>query len=150
MQANTLNLALVAHSARNVLEAYSSASTDIMFNGFPRGACGATSDLIGRYLNEAYQLKAQLVSGRRVDGAIHIWLSVCGIIVDITADQFGKSAVIVTRNSDWHGAWETGEGEPPDVHQNDWPCYLAPAWNAMVAGLVNAKFRPPASSIATA
>lgn len=150
MQANTLNLALVAHAARDVLEAYSSDSPDVMFNGFPRGACGATSDLIGRYLNEAYQLKAQLVSGRRVDGAIHTWLNVCGIIVDITADQFGRSAVIVTRQSAWHGTWDTGVNEPPDVHQNVWPSYLAPAWNAMVAGLIQAKFRAPASSVAAA
>ncbi len=143
MQANTLNLALVAHFARDALEAYTSDNSDVTFNRFPRGACGATSDLIGRYLHEAYQLRPQLVSGRRQDGAVHIWLSVCGIIIDITADQFGKPAVIVTRESAWHETWETGTGEPPHVHQNDWLPHLAPAWNALVASMVQAKFRAP-------
>ena len=37
----------------------------------------------------------------------HVWLLAEGIILDITADQFGKShpPVIVKRRSAWHEAW---------------------------------------------
>lgn len=148
MQANALNLALVAHSARNVLEEYASVSSDLTFETFPRGACGATSELIGRYLSEVYQLRGELVSGLRSDGSTHIWLSFCGIIFDITADQFGQSAVIVTRKSAWHEAWETGGDEHPDAHQVEWPTYLEPAWHALVTGLVRANFQSPTSTTA--
>jgi len=150
IQANALNLALVAHSARHALEQYSSVSTDLMFERFPRGACGATSELIGRYLSEVYQLRGKLVSGLKSDGSTHIWLSFHGIILDITADQFGQSAVIVSRKSAWHEAWETGEDEHPDAHQVDWPTYLEPAWQALVAGLVRANFQSPASATVVA
>ena len=148
MQANALNLALIAHSARNVLEEYASASSDLMFERFPKGACGATSELIGRYLSEVYQLRGKLVSGLRPDGSTHIWLSFSGIILDITADQFGQSAVIVTRESAWHDAWEIGGDEFPDAHQDEWPTYLEPAWHALAAGLIRANFQSPTSTTA--
>lgn len=40
-------------------------------------------------------------------GEKHFWLECRSIIIDITADQFGKSypPVIVTRFSRWHDAW---------------------------------------------
>lgn len=81
------------------------ASTHPHFN-FPNGACGDTSD-IGRYLGEVCGLDAvYLCATRPADSQdqSHAWIEVDGVIVDLTADQFGEPPVIVTRSSLWASA----------------------------------------------
>ena len=133
MQATISNLTLLACRVRNVLEMYSHSSSDLTFDRFPSGACGATSYLLGRYLKDTYRITAKFVSGLKPDGTTHSWLIVNGIIIDITADQFGQSSVIVAEDSGWHAAWETGDNEPPDAHQIFWPAYLGPAWTVLMS-----------------
>lgn len=75
----------------------------ICLEEFPHGACGDASLLLGEFLNEQGIAECEIVSGR-LPGTqqTHAWLEVDGFIIDITADQFGKLPVIVTRDHTWH------------------------------------------------
>jgi hypothetical protein len=52
----------------------------------------------------------------------HVWLNANGIIVDITADQFGRSysPVIVARRSNWHEAWKPTLDVLDERRLTDW------------------------------
>lgn len=77
------------------------------FRSFPRGACGATCDVLATVLESRFSVKPIWVGADIGEGAnwsSHAWLEVEGFTVDITADQFGKEPVIVARRSEWHDA----------------------------------------------
>ena len=64
----------------------------------------------------------------------HAWLKVDGQIVDITADQFGQSAVIVSAVSRWHDEWRAEPGRPPICDPANWLSYPSAAWEAIRNG----------------
>jgi hypothetical protein len=73
--------------------------------GFPSGACGDTSELLGQYLQDCGFGTWMYVMGfRDSDSWTHAWLEADGVIVDITSDQFDDvtSAVVVTHDRQWH------------------------------------------------
>ncbi len=88
---------------------------DIVFEQFPRGACGDTSDLLGEYFYRSQFGIWQYRCGWR-KGHSHAWIEGDGLIVDITADQFDDmdEAVIVTRDQSWHLGFTpiAGDGHP--------------------------------------
>lgn len=74
----------------------------IHINNFPRGACGHCAELSARHLHDRFGIVADYVSynlnrgyGTLEDG--HAWLEYNGLLIDISGDQFGWPAVIVTR-----------------------------------------------------
>lgn len=73
----------------------------ISLKDFPHGSCGDATDMLGMFLTDAIEVKADYVSGWNT-GQSHAWLMYSGLFIDITADQFGKAPVIVTAESDWH------------------------------------------------
>jgi hypothetical protein len=74
---------------------------------FPRGACGLTSELLGRYLIDELGIVAKYVCEDAGDiggwQGSHAWLEFKGLTIDITGDQFGWEPVIVTRAPEYHG-----------------------------------------------
>jgi hypothetical protein len=78
-------------------------------HGFPKGACGHASRLLGQYFRDGGLGEWDLVSAWTEDHMkTHAWLLPDGLLVDITADQFPGVAepVVVARASAWHDdAW---------------------------------------------
>jgi hypothetical protein len=110
------------------------------FDHFPRGCCGSVSEVLGRLLHERCAVDPLYVSGMRMgsDGRhiTHAWLEVDDIIIDITADQFSRPPVIVTRNRTWHDIWEPQDRYPPRSPEQDpiwWNRFGWPVYDAMMA-----------------
>ncbi|ABQ66528.1 hypothetical protein Swit_0157 [Rhizorhabdus wittichii RW1] len=96
----------------------------IHIDRFPHGACGHCSEMLAYYLQLRFGITANYVCKEFYDAhgareTSHAWLELGGLIIDISGDQFGWPAVIVTRHSDAH---ERGEG---DLRH---PFKLDPAW----------------------
>ncbi len=114
-----------------------------MFETFPQGACGHTSDLFGSYLIGELGLSAFYIEGCRpnmLSYCPHAWLLVDGTIVDITADQFGEASVIVTTSSPWHDGWDREVPRLPFVSATGWDSYPE-ARKALSSGMAAVKTR---------
>lgn len=130
---NIASLKELASSVRQILERYSLDTKDIMFELFPRGCCGPTSELLGRCLIELGFANVKYIAAERPDHTgSHAWIDVDGVIVDITADQFGEPGVIVSRVSPWHAQWCTEPARGPICSRDQWPAYPQAAWQLIV------------------
>lgn len=78
--------------------------------GFPTGCCGDTTNLLGLYLKQKYDISTEYVSatglGDNQDQS-HAWLTCGDFIVDITADQFNDKGyavadVVIMKESHFH------------------------------------------------
>ena len=105
---------------RRAIEAIPVSELPVYMARFPAGACGDASYLLGAYLADCGEAGFQYVCGERAAinanmWTSHAWLSRSGLVVDITADQFldAPSAVIVERNSVWHGTFQVED--PPEL-----------------------------------
>jgi hypothetical protein len=129
-------LTQIATAVRSILDDYAlSHERDVMFQSFPRGSCGPVSELLGRYLVDAMHLDAGYVCAERPGDGSHAWIEVDGIIIDITADQFGQPPVIVAVHSPWHDTWVREAPRPPVCSRAQWPAYPEGAWQAIVTGM---------------
>ena len=81
--------------------------THVTLQAFPRGSCGDASELLGEYLSGCGLGDWTYRWGVRKQQT-HAWLEQGGVIVDITADQFGEGmpSVLITRDRRWHEAFE--------------------------------------------
>lgn len=86
--------------------------------GFPRACCHHACELLRRFLLDRGVGEFQVICGNHPheQGEKHQWLRKGDVVVDITADQFGRAKVIVTRNSPWH---DSLKGEPLPHTQAD-------------------------------
>lgn len=113
----------VAVAVRNALEASSVEERPSSWSGFPRGACGDTSLVLGAFLADVGFREFEYVYGviDREDGSIstHGWLQWKNLIVDITADQFAdvNEAVIVEDESAWHRRYRISQRTLGDFRQ---------------------------------
>lgn len=77
---------------------------------FPLGACGHASVLLGEWLTRKGFNGVEYVSGRSDQINSHAWLECDGLIIDITADQFGTGTgmppVFVGRGRRFHDRFE--------------------------------------------
>lgn len=82
--------------------------------GFPHGACGDATDMLGRYLNEHHGQRFEYVSGWKGDQS-HAWLECGNVIVDITADQFldVSEPVLVTSDRQFHDQFKVRHRRQP-------------------------------------
>jgi hypothetical protein len=78
---------------------------------FPRGACGDISLLLGTFLTlqgfgQFRYLCGHLTEGTKFES--HAWILGHGLIVDITADQFGDEmpSVFVGASTEWYERWK--------------------------------------------
>lgn len=113
------------------------------FDHFPRGACGTVSEVLARLLREHVGLDARYVAGEvhpDSDGS-HAWVEVGGVVVDITADQFGLPAVIVTIESPWHAGWERTCDRPPCL-PDGWPMYPFALWETVCQAVGDIRSHP--------
>lgn len=106
-----MDIDLVKRLATNVRMALESTKDNLPFPmlGFPKGACGDASLLLGAFFADNGLPEFQYVCGERGaqdDGTwtSHAWLESEGLVVDITADQFedAQEKVIVAYDSSWH------------------------------------------------
>lgn len=98
-------LRAVAQAVRERIESADLSTAHECFRRFPRGACGATSDVLATLLERRFGVAPIWVHADVGSGetwSSHAWLEVEGFTVDITADQFGQAAVIVATRSAWH------------------------------------------------
>lgn len=100
---------IIAKKASRFREALEGVSTQSWancgINDFPYGACGHCAELLAHYLKRELEIDAVYASGhvkQASKSGTHAWLEYDGLIIDISADQFGLSPVIVTRESNWH------------------------------------------------
>lgn len=79
----------------------------IELNWFPRGACGAASNVLGLYLTQHGFGDFEYVAGKNGDQT-HAWLEQGGRIIDITAKQFSPEidAVLITTNRAFHNQFK--------------------------------------------
>lgn len=134
-------LTTVATAARSVMEDCSSSPGELMFRDFPRGTCGPTCEIVGRYFVEILGSPAVYVSAEKDRGfaswTTHAWLLVDNAVVDVTADQFGCAPVIVCPASEWHAQWKVDECRPPITSPAYWPDYPLRTWDAFVLGMAD-------------
>lgn len=104
---NEAELRSVVDTVRARLESADLSQAHVCFSSFPRGACGATCDVLATVLERRFGVKPKWVGadiGEGADWSSHAWLEMGGFTIDITADQFGREPVIVAKRSSWHDA----------------------------------------------
>ncbi len=110
---------------REVLESFQkgdfhTGSSFFQSSGFPRGCCGDTTELLGLYLKEEYDKDVLYVVARGLGDnrdQSHAWLSLDGVTVDITADQFNDigyevESVVISDASPFHELFHSVESYP--------------------------------------
>lgn len=91
-----------------------------LFSMFPTNCCEFASLLLAWFLHEEHQCtNLQLVTGELKEDSAHrhVWLSLEGQNIDITADQFdaGLPALLVTRTGGWHSRYSVISVESFDI-----------------------------------
>jgi hypothetical protein len=120
---NEVDLRAVVHDVRDRLDHADLSVAHECFRAFPRGACGATCDVLATLLELRFGLTPLWVSADLGDGdtwSSHAWLEVEGVTVDITADQFGQAPVIVARTSPWHQSLAASTGVHYPISERHW------------------------------
>ncbi|WP_339508330.1 hypothetical protein [Pseudomonas sp. RL_35y_Pfl2_P42] len=107
------------------------------FNGFPSGACGVASDILGRVVWETLQYEGEYVCGTRhpklKHGATHAWFEVGDFIIDITYDQFQATGLfgwVFDRNDGWHAQFRSQERRQGFCMPSGWPAYPLDGYKA--------------------
>ena len=98
-----------ASEVRRAIEATPPFARAGMLVDFPNECCHHAVNLLALHLSQFGLMGFARARGERTRPAkCHVWLKYQGIIIDITADQFGRRyrPVIVTRHSSWHEAWK--------------------------------------------
>lgn len=74
------------------------------FDGFPRGVCGDSAQMLGQYLQDSGFGVWSYRSGVDGSGQTHAWIEKDGWIIDITAPQFDgvSESVVVTDDPSWY------------------------------------------------
>lgn len=117
-------LAKAAAAFRAAIEQTPAAKLTVCMLGFPAGACGDATPLLGYYLKTrgfgTFNYVLGMAEGEDGDQYSHAWLRQGDIIVDITADQFPDQApVIVADSSPWHNRFEVEVPYEADFHVYD-------------------------------
>lgn len=113
-----------------------------MFHGFPRGACGPASELLGRLLHEELGLTGVYVCGAGhpslPPNQTHAWVEVGDFLIDITHDQFagtGLAGWVHLRKNPWHTGFQDFEQQTTFCLPEHWPMYPHDGYAAMQAAL---------------
>lgn len=127
---NETDLRTVVESVRERLAAADLSTAHGTFRSFPRGACGATCDVLATVLERRFGVVPYWV-GAEVghDDGSHAWLEVEGFIIDITADQFGQEPIIVTRHSDWHQSLDVRWRDHFPMSERNWGTVGYTVWH---------------------
>lgn len=92
---------------------------NFLINNFPKGCCGITSDMLGRYLIEHHNIRCWYVCGSCGEES-HAWLELeNNIVLDITGDQYNNRYDSVFCNIPVY------VGDKDDFHNNFSEYYLS-------------------------
>jgi len=125
-----------ASEFRSALDAIDRVHWDrIYIDRFPHGACGHCAELLAFYLQRRFGITADYVCKEFYDSegareTSHAWLEWNGLIIDISGDQFGWPAVIVTRQSSLHARGEDELRHPFSLDPAWWGQQCAGVWAA--------------------
>ena len=134
------DIEIVVRAFRNRLETADHSKLHEVFKSFPRGSCGAASDVLSTLLERRFEIKPKIArawldhNGERWS---HGWLETQGLTIDVTADQFGQEAVIVSRSSWWHAQLKDVERARFEFDGAWWGMVGASVW-PLVSDLANA------------
>lgn len=105
---NQPDLEIIATACRRGLSTLAFSEYSLL-KGFPGGACGPASEILGRALQDFLQYEGYYICGSRHSSykreATHAWVEVGDYIIDITHDQFegaGLSGWVFYGGSAWH------------------------------------------------
>lgn len=130
------NLAAVVTGCRHGLESLTDSPYSLL-KGFPSGACGVASEIVGRVLNESFSCCANYVCGRTHpscgEDQSHAWIEVEGFLIDVTHDQFkdtGLSGWVFSGVPAWHRSFQYRDARKGFCMPFGWPCYPFDGYNA--------------------
>ena len=110
-----------------------------MFSGFPKGACGPASEIIGRLLKEFLQYEGFYVIGSRhrklEPDATHAWFEVGEFVIDITYDQFpgtGLKGWVFQGKTKWHSQFRSLARRTGFSSSDKWECYPHDGYDAAI------------------
>ncbi|GLE84020.1 hypothetical protein VNPA120661_43400 [Pseudomonas aeruginosa] len=136
MNAIRTELEKVALACRNGLISLADAKGST-FNGFPSGACGVASDIVGRVVWEALQYEGEYVCGchhpELKSGVSHAWFEVGDFIIDVTYDQFHATGLygwVFDRNDGWHALFPSQKRREGFCTPSQWPDYPLDGYKA--------------------
>jgi len=123
------------------------------FEGFPRGACGVASDIVGRVIWEVLGREGVYVCGSNHPQlgreASHAWFEVGELIVDVTHDQFSDTGLVgwvFMRGEGWHSRFKSVSPRAGYCSPSDWPAYPNDGYLAAAKAAKAAGFREGADS----
>ncbi len=104
---------------RAIIDAADRSTWGVVFESFPRGSCGAVSEMFGTYLLEERNIKPSIVLATHSAGfdayGSHAWLMVSDVILDLAGDQFQHDplpAPFVNTDRTWHDQWSIDRSTP--------------------------------------
>lgn len=116
---------------------------DEMFSAFPRGTCGVTTELIGRFLEEHYGQRGFYICGsnhlRMPRQQSHAWAEFGPFIVDLTHDQVadtGLTSWVLPVTSKWHAQFRRQTRREGFCTPAGWPMYPHRAYRVLQAHLL--------------
>ncbi|PKK89945.1 MAG: hypothetical protein CVV64_11465 [Candidatus Wallbacteria bacterium HGW-Wallbacteria-1] len=110
---NRSKLLKAATKFRDAIEKCHKGLKLLRFENFPRGSCGDTVYLLGRYLKDqgigSFDCYCGSIMLGQYDEQSHAWLQNGNLYLDITADQFDEinDRVIIVENSFWHQKFQS-------------------------------------------
>lgn len=107
------------------------------FNGFPSGACGVATEIVGRVLWETLQSEGEYVCGQNHlqlnRNVSHAWFEVGNFIIDITYDQFAGTGVtgwVIKRSDGWHAQFRSQKRTQGFLPPSKWGDYPSDGYKA--------------------
>jgi len=88
------------------------------FKFFPKGSCGAVSEMFGKHLLDNHGIDSVYASARSTSNASHAWIECHGLIICLTGDQFVDyplPPVFVSPDQQWHARHWSGDRESSSV-----------------------------------
>jgi len=106
---------------RAIIDAADRSTWGVVFKSFPRGSCGAVSEMFGTYLLEEKSIESSIVHATHSGGfgayGSHAWLKVSDVILDLAGDQFQHDPLpvpFVDTDRTWHDQWTIDSSTPFD------------------------------------
>lgn len=135
-------LEALAERCREGLETLSENPASLL-KGFPKGACGAAAEIVGRVLKEQTGVTGRYVCGsEHTDmrpSQSHAWYEADDYIIDITHDQFegtGLVGWVFNRSHDWYAQFATIQTTEGFCMPSQWPFYPHDAYKAVTQVLI--------------
>jgi hypothetical protein len=104
----------VAEKIRRAIDRTIYPDQNHFMRGFPHRCCHHACKILAMYFYDHTDLGIFEIVDGEFNEEPHQWLERDGVIVDISADQFGDlPTAIVTRNSNWHAAFKRKPNDAP-------------------------------------